>query len=274
MIGEYLLKELKYNRSLKAISQCFSDTMAAQRYAGELVIWTESNEPIAKTRICIIGMFRDRPFPDLVTVFFYEEDEEEFNKWYGKWFEFRESIGKSLGGEDHSYDRASLLLSYFNVEAMASLTPWLGKQPEIEKPVERNLQSEIKDENTPLKPNINLCPMCQNNDKVQKVSAIIYGGTYSGGFAGPSFESDGGFGLTFGYGQVSTQLVKMLSPPPEPSRPIFDFLDRNFNARWNHWNYQIRIWERLYYCYRDGIVYDPITLNYVPPYQINTLLST
>ena len=90
---------------------------------------------------------------------------------------------------------------------------------------------------------------------------------------GPSFESDGGFGVTIGYGQVSSKLVQMLEPPPEPSKPIFDFLDKNFNARWNHWKNQIQIWDRLYYCYRDDIVYDPISLNYVPPYQINILLS-
>jgi len=38
------------------------------------------------------------------------------------------------------------------------------------------------------------------------------------------------------------------------------------------WNQQINRWSRLYYCYRDDLVYDPETGRSCPPGQMNTLL--
>lgn len=53
------------------------------------------------------------------------------------------------------------------------------------------------------------------------------------------------------YGKVNALYTKQVLPP---------------------WQKVLARWNRLYYCYRDDIVYDPETGRAVPPSQINTLL--
>ena len=272
MFFSWLIRELDQS-SIIAYSLCFLDSKVRDEYAWDLNEWAESNEPVMRTRLCLIEMYPDVPIPHFATIFYYDEYKEEFEKWLGKWFSFRHSNGKPIGYQDRGYTSGRALLHSIDFGEIIPFSIWLGKQPEIEKPVERNLSSEMKDEKTPLKPdNINWCPICHNNDKIQKVSALFSGGTFSGGVVGPSFESDGGIGVAFGYGQVSTILVQMIIPPQEPSKSLFESRSR-FNERWGQWQSRFRVWESLYYCYRDDIVYDPISLDCVPPSQIDILVQ-
>ena len=68
-----------------------------------------------------------------------------------------------------------------------------------------------------------ICPECNKDDKIQKVSSIVLGGTSSGTYSGPSggvTYNDGKFGTVGGYstlhGTSQTSLAKMLTPPDEP----------------------------------------------------------
>jgi len=68
-----------------------------------------------------------------------------------------------------------------------------------------------------------ICPICQRDDSVQKITAAVSSGTMTGSFSGPTstFTSDGnsfkpGFGFTTVSGSARSDLAKLLSPPPKP----------------------------------------------------------
>ncbi|MGA7194994.1 MAG: hypothetical protein WBW94_15315 [Anaerolineales bacterium] len=68
-----------------------------------------------------------------------------------------------------------------------------------------------------------ICPQCNNDDSIQRVSAVVAGGTSTGSFSGPTGAltySDGKVGSAGGYttlrGGSTTNLAKMLKLPPKP----------------------------------------------------------
>jgi hypothetical protein len=67
----------------------------------------------------------------------------------------------------------------------------------------------------------NQCPICQSQNAVQKVSAIVSNGNAQVSIAGPVIDTSGDLGISFAGGNFSTPLAKFLSPPPEPRN---DFL--------------------------------------------------
>jgi hypothetical protein len=71
-----------------------------------------------------------------------------------------------------------------------------------------------------------VCPVDYKSDSIQKVSAIVKGGTGTTTMSGPTFASmatkEGtsyGSGFTTLAGSSQTELAERLSPPNEPSRP-------------------------------------------------------
>jgi hypothetical protein len=69
------------------------------------------------------------------------------------------------------------------------------------------------------------CPVCGQNDQIQKISAIRSSGTATGSFSGPtggvtySNKQRGSFGgYSYMSGSTVTALAKMLEPPRSPSR--------------------------------------------------------
>ena len=73
-----------------------------------------------------------------------------------------------------------------------------------------------------------ICPQCENDSSIQRVSAVVAGGVSTGSFSGPTTAitySDGKIGNAGGYthisGGTSTNLAKILDLPQEPKiRPI------------------------------------------------------
>jgi hypothetical protein len=68
-----------------------------------------------------------------------------------------------------------------------------------------------------------VCPQCENDSSIQRVSAVVAGGTSTGSFSGPSGAltySDGKIGTAGGYTHLSigstTNLANMLKLPPKP----------------------------------------------------------
>lgn len=71
-----------------------------------------------------------------------------------------------------------------------------------------------------------VCPLCNKDDAIQKVSAVLLSGASSGSLSGPSnsyISVDGKSGSAFGYtrlsGSSSTDLAELLTPPKEPFMP-------------------------------------------------------
>jgi hypothetical protein len=69
-----------------------------------------------------------------------------------------------------------------------------------------------------------VCPQCDNDDSIQRVSAVVAGGTSTGSFSGPTGAltySDGKVGTAGGYttlsGSSSTNLAKLLALPKKPN---------------------------------------------------------
>ncbi len=60
-----------------------------------------------------------------------------------------------------------------------------------------------------------LCPICENDDKIQKVSSVYLSGISFGHYEGPATSS----GTTVS----STSLAKTLSPPLAPKKPSIPF---------------------------------------------------
>lgn len=71
----------------------------------------------------------------------------------------------------------------------------------------------------------NSCPICQKDDAIQRVVAVVQSGRSSGTYSGPSggvAYSDGKWGSVSGYSTLSgstvSDLAKSLVPPQEPQR--------------------------------------------------------
>ena len=70
------------------------------------------------------------------------------------------------------------------------------------------------------------CPVCQKDDQVQKITAIVKSGVVTGSFSGPSVgagrakgEWVTSVGSTSLHGTTKTELARQLEPPPSPSEP-------------------------------------------------------
>ncbi len=197
----------------------------------------------------------------------------------------------------------------------------------------------------------NLCPICNKDDSIQKVSVIVSAGKASGTFSGPSggvAYIDGKWGTVGGYttlsGSTMSELAKLLSPPPAPNSPkgytclewigllfvamilipfvsgvliivseasmtvlgvfpndpdttdviggfifliiafvVIAFLvslnqkrlaasEKRYAIEKHTWNLAMQRWNRLYFCQRDGIVFDPETGETCDPSNIQNFL--
>jgi len=72
-----------------------------------------------------------------------------------------------------------------------------------------------------------VCPHCNKDDAIQKVSAIVDAGISSGSYSGPSTSHvsiDGKSGTSYGYSFLSgsgmTELARQFIPPSEPRKPV------------------------------------------------------
>lgn len=196
-----------------------------------------------------------------------------------------------------------------------------------------------------------ICPVCDEGDAVQKVQAVVSGGTATGAFSGPSggvTYSGGRFGALGAFTTISgtseTELAKMLKPPPPLKKPkglgntgiffggcglfviagvSFTLLaiiepliptgisgnnlapalgwvgfcgiaafpafcviyilntmgkrrmkasKRDYNQEKPRWDLAMQKWLRLYYCHRDGLVFDPETLETCKPQELKEFL--
>ena len=190
-----------------------------------------------------------------------------------------------------------------------------------------------------------VCPLCDKDDVVQKVSAIVSIGRSSGTFSGPSGGVaiiDGKVAAVGGYtnlsGSTLNDLARLLTPPTEPKEPsgfsiiiwilsiliLFGFslnfslyvvygYFKNFEipgivaiiliifltlgiliggililiyqdtrirkkhgpqymAAHEAWELAMKFWNRLYYCHRDDIVFDPDTGKTCKPKDLYQLL--
>jgi hypothetical protein len=75
-----------------------------------------------------------------------------------------------------------------------------------------------------------LCPICQKDDQIQKVSSVHDSGTSFANYSGPATsvvytQGKIGVGRTFVSGTTvsTTTLAKKLSPPTTPKKPSFPF---------------------------------------------------
>ena len=71
-----------------------------------------------------------------------------------------------------------------------------------------------------------ICPICNKEDAIQKVSIVVASGTSSGSFSGPTggvTYSDGKWGSVSGYqssyGTLTSNLALALRPPQAPNKP-------------------------------------------------------
>ncbi len=71
-----------------------------------------------------------------------------------------------------------------------------------------------------------VCPLCNKDDVIQKVSAVVASGKTTSKFSGPSggiANVDGKWGVVSGYtslsGHTISELATLLAPPPEPKKP-------------------------------------------------------
>ncbi len=182
-----------------------------------------------------------------------------------------------------------------------------------------------------------VCPQCENDNSIQRVSAVVAGGTSTGSFSGPTGAvtySDGKIGSAGGYttlsGGSSTALAKMLALPMRPQKifsnscngtiliVLFLFLvligismvigslsNANYDSlgcalpfgilftlgsmiaiiainkrdariestELPFWETYKARWEKLYYCHKHGIVFDPETNKACEPAQIKEFVN-
>lgn len=170
-----------------------------------------------------------------------------------------------------------------------------------------------------------MCPVCNRNDQIQLVSAIVQAGTTRSRYSGPvTTMGDGGSvqpGWVSGSTTSMSSLAARLAPPEEPSAPgpscgglisvvvttpilaaplligffawaqfpgaaVFVFLctglalvvcllvwlillnatfkedgraQEEYRAKHKIWQERVASWRQLYYCHRDGVVFDPET---------------
>jgi hypothetical protein len=67
----------------------------------------------------------------------------------------------------------------------------------------------------------NVCPRCNRNDAIRKVSAIVSSGSFRGAFAGPTPDICGDFGIALVGGSALSHLVQMVTPPEQPRKGVF-----------------------------------------------------
>jgi len=167
------------------------------------------------------------------------------------------------------------------------------------------------------------CPLCGKDDNVQKVSAIVDGGTSVSSYSGvaPSvnvYNGKVGYGGAYVSGNVrsSSHLAQKLAPPLKPNEPrtptkiilgwftlvlfggftiyclsmgytdpgtfICGFLPaiiagvmiiagnqekreikENYDKGMPIWKEEMAKWNKMYYCHRDDIMFEPDTGEYV-----------
>ena len=178
-----------------------------------------------------------------------------------------------------------------------------------------------------------VCPQCNKDDLIQKVSAVVASGISTGNFSGPmggtayiDGKSGGMSGYTHLSGQSITELAKVIAAPLEPIKPkgigllwlllilapffvaniihslsgetlpalsaaggIVTFLyllywlyEKNkkkidaaklqYSVDKISWEKAFAIWNRLYYCHRNGIVFDPDTGKTCEPANIKNFI--
>lgn len=199
----------------------------------------------------------------------------------------------------------------------------------------------------------NICPVCQKDDVIQRVQVAVQAGQSSGAFSGPSggvTYSNGRSGTFTGYsslsGSTSTDLARLLAPPPEPRKTGLGFIfwfsaivtglwfavtlpnmlislvglfqgllngnanniflafvwggipfigcvlplsvmttlifisqnrkriqaDIRYASEKPAWDRAMQKWFRLYFCFRDGIVFDPENSKTCEPSQLREFL--
>lgn len=179
------------------------------------------------------------------------------------------------------------------------------------------------------------CPICDKNDRIQKVSGLVQSGRSGGTFEGPTVGgSYGGGKVSVGgaysvlSGESSTDLAKVLEPPSQMSNPkglgfwtwgcslllfvpwflggfhqfffeggkdpsyylgtvagliglivVYSIhnnkLEKSkseYQRYQSAWHKAMNKWNRLYYCHRDDIVFDPEINDYSPPTGMNNLI--
>lgn len=184
-----------------------------------------------------------------------------------------------------------------------------------------------------------VCPIDKKDDSIQKISALVAGGTAKGSFSGPTggvVNVDGKWGYSGGYttltGGTTTDLAKKLSPPDKPKFeglgclwiPIiypgaililvgpsilavningvqytpstypyllvvftgifgiilcfsyiryFKNIDKRkkeeINNKTQNWDNAFEKWNKLYYCYKHDIVFDPTNDETINSEKIN-----
>lgn len=183
-----------------------------------------------------------------------------------------------------------------------------------------------------------VCPQCNKDDAIQKVSAIVDSGKSTGSYSGPSTSHvsvDGKSGTSFGYshlfGSNTTELARLLLPPTKPTNkneytnsekqlgglimyavfgvliglllfvtenkiigsliiigsiivtPIFvyyfpidrkqkEIIEANKVLIMQNWENANNRWSRLYYCHRNGIVFDSETGKTCEPLNLKEFL--
>jgi len=184
-----------------------------------------------------------------------------------------------------------------------------------------------------------VCPQCNKDDAIQKISAIVNAGKSIGSYSGPSTSHvsvDGKSGTSYGYsyltGSGMTDLARLLTPPQEPHIPSIIFegcgtrlaLGIAFSGAWlltlwigfyistnnatlgtvwliivtilyiwssirigrkarkeaeiklqpekTNWDNAIKRWKSLYYCHRNGIIFDPETNETCEPTKLKEFL--
>ena len=183
----------------------------------------------------------------------------------------------------------------------------------------------------------NMCPVCQKDDAIQRVVAVVQAGQSSGMYFGPSggiTHADGKWGTVSGYttlsGSTTSDLARLLAPPKEPVKDtatfqtgcgvglVFVTIVGGFTAGWAlsgatageifaaiirflvigilgililrsgirkrkssdeqyphaiaKWEKAKVCWQRLYFCHRDGIVFDPESSKTCQPTQIREFI--
>lgn len=164
------------------------------------------------------------------------------------------------------------------------------------------------------------CPVCNKEDSIQRLSAIVASGTSSGTFSGPSggvTHTGGEVGTYGGYTTLSgtsmSNLARALAFPAEPKFPMvypplffwilvivslvvglvtlgvglvlffftWVYIVSNYQVilgsyseeyakhgkRLAEWKLARAYWSGLYYCHRDGILFDPVSREHVQPDQ-------
>ena len=168
----------------------------------------------------------------------------------------------------------------------------------------------------------NICPVCQKDDAIQRVVAVVQAGQASGLYSGPSggvTHTDGKWGTVSGYttlsGSTTSNLARLLAPPPEPQKKGLGFLfwgmiflvivmnwlygtyhiitllaiassiifffqanrekvqsETRYASEKPAWDTAMEKWNRLYFCHRDGKVFDPENSDTCEPSQIRELI--